>query len=44
MAILASPEDIVYFHSTVAKLLYIGKRTRPEILVAIAYLTTRVNV
>jgi hypothetical protein len=44
VAILASPEDVVYFHSTVAKLLYIGKRTRPEILVAIAYLTTRVNL
>jgi hypothetical protein len=28
----------------VAKLLYIGKRVFPEILVAIAFLTTRINV
>jgi hypothetical protein len=35
--------DCIYFHSTVAKLLYIAKRTRPDILVAIAFLTTRVT-
>jgi hypothetical protein len=36
--------DKTYFHSEVAKLLYIGKRCFPEILVAISYLTTRVNI
>lgn len=30
------------FHSHVAKLLYIAKRARPDILLAISYLTTRV--
>ena len=35
--------DSEYFHSTTAKLLYIGKRTRPEILTAISFLSTRVN-
>ncbi len=38
-----SPADCIYFHSTVAKLLYIAKRTRPDILVAVAFLTTRVT-
>jgi len=32
------------FHSTVQKLLYIGKHGRPDILLAIGFLTTRVNV
>ena len=31
------------FHSRVAKLLYLAKRVRPEILPAIIYLTSRVN-
>ena len=31
------------FHSRVAKLLYLAKRVRPEILPAIIFLTTRVN-
>jgi hypothetical protein len=35
--------DCIYFHSTVAKLLYLAKRTRPDILVTIAFLTTRVT-
>ncbi len=38
-----SPADCIYFHSTVAKLLYIAKRTRPDILVTVAFLTTRVT-
>jgi hypothetical protein len=31
------------FHAGVAKLLYLGKRTRPDILTAVSYLTTRVQ-
>ena len=31
------------FHTKVAKLLYLAKRTRPECLVAVSYLTTRVT-
>ena len=31
------------FHSVVAKLLYIAKRTRPDVLTAVSYLTTRVK-
>ena len=31
------------FHSRVAKLLYLGKRVRPEILTPIIFLTTRVK-
>jgi hypothetical protein len=44
VAVLVGLEDKAYFHSEVAKLLYIGKRVYPEILVAIAFLTTRINV
>ena len=36
-------EDVAYFRMLVAKLLYLAKRTRPEILTAIAFLTTRVQ-
>jgi hypothetical protein len=43
-SILSGDEDKRYFHSEVAKLLYIGKRIFPEILVAVSYLTTRINV
>jgi hypothetical protein len=32
-----------YFHRQVAKLLYLAKRTKPECLTAVAYLTTRVT-
>jgi hypothetical protein len=32
------------FHTVVAKLLYLGKRTRPDILVAVSFLCTRVTV
>lgn len=31
------------FHSLVAKLLYVAKRTRPDILTSVSYLTTRVK-
>ena len=31
------------FHSLVARLLYLGKRTRPDILTAVSYLSTRVQ-
>jgi hypothetical protein len=31
------------FHTGVAKLLYLAKRVRPDILTAVAFLTTRVN-
>jgi len=34
--------DSEFFHSLTAKLLYLGKRVRPEILTAISYLTKRV--
>jgi hypothetical protein len=40
----ASLDDKIYFHSEVAKLLYLGKRVKPEILTSVAYLTTRINV
>ena len=39
-----SSEDAAYFHSKVASLLYIGKRIHPEILTAVAFLTTRITV
>lgn len=32
------------FHSVIAKLLYMAKRARPDILTAVAFLTTRVQV
>eukprot|EP01040_Poterioochromonas_malhamensis_P013796 gene13796-15214_t len=37
------PKRKEIFHSVVAKLLYISKRTRPDILTAISFLTTRVT-
>lgn len=39
----ASPEEARYFHSMVAKLLYIAKRVKIEILTAVSFLTTRVK-
>jgi ribosomal protein L7Ae-like RNA K-turn-binding protein len=33
----------IYFHSTVAKLLYLAKRARPDILTVVTYLCTRVQ-
>ena len=35
--------DLAHFHTLVAKLLYLSLRTRPQICVAVAYLTTRVT-
>jgi hypothetical protein len=31
------------FHSTVAKLLYLAKKARPDVLTAVSYLATRVQ-
>jgi hypothetical protein len=39
----ASVEDSDWFHSNVAKMLYLSKRARPECLQAVSFLTTRVN-
>ena len=36
-------KDAALFHSTAAKLLFISKRARRDIMVAVAFLTTRVN-
>ncbi len=38
-----SPEEAKVFHSKVAKLLYLAKRTRPDLLLGIAFLATRVK-
>jgi virulence-associated protein VapD len=40
---LVSDEMKEWYHCQVAKLLYLAKRTRPECLTAVAYLTTRVT-
>ena len=40
---LASKETSDWFHSQVAKILYLAKRTKPECLTAVAFLTTRVT-
>jgi hypothetical protein len=37
------PEQRDYFRSYTAKLLYVGKRVKPEMLTAISFLTTRAN-
>jgi hypothetical protein len=39
-----STEESKYFHSYVAKVLYLAKRVRPECLTAVAFLSTRVQV
>ena len=39
-----SVEESKYFHSYVAKLLYLAKRVRPECLTAVSFLSTRVQV
>jgi hypothetical protein len=36
-------DNTMYFHSMVAKLLYMAKRTRPQILTAISWLASRVQ-
>ena len=38
-----SPEDAKYFHTYVAKMLYLSKRVRPECLGAVSFLSTRVQ-
>ena len=35
--------DAALFHSTVAKLLFLSKRARPDVMVVIVFLTTRVS-
>jgi len=40
---LAEEEIREWYHCQVAKLLYLAKRTKPECLTAVAYLTTRVT-
>ena len=40
---LATAETSDWFHSQVAKMLYLAKRTKPECLTAVAYLSTRVT-
>lgn len=42
-ALKLSAVEAKYFHTYVAKLLYLAKRVRPECLTAIAFLATRVN-
>jgi hypothetical protein len=39
----ATKEEVQFFRTFVAKLLYLAKRVRPECLVAVAFLTTRVH-
>ena len=39
----ASPAEAAYFHTYVAKILYLSKRVRPECLTAVSFLTTRVQ-
>jgi hypothetical protein len=39
----ATEEEAEWFHSYTAKLLYLAKRVRPEMLTAVGFLTTRVN-
>jgi hypothetical protein len=40
---LLSHDEKIAFHSDTAKLLYMAKRTRPDLLFALSYLTTRVK-
>ena len=42
-SIAATEEQSTWFHSNVAKMLYLAKRTYPECLGAIGFLSTRVN-
>ena len=35
--------ETIEFHSQIAKLLYLAKRTRPDILLAVSFVTTRVQ-
>jgi len=38
-----SKDEKDFYHSTIAKILYLGKRVRPDLLVAIAFLVRRVQ-
>lgn len=38
-----APDKAEWFHSGVAKLLYLAKRTRPDIILPVSFLTTRVQ-
>ena len=40
---LLDSQRAMRFHSDTASLLYLGKRTRPDLLLAVSFLTTRVN-
>lgn len=40
---LLNDEDKANFHSTVAKMLYLAKRCRPDLLTSVSFLTTRVQ-
>jgi hypothetical protein len=40
---LLNKRQAEFFHSKVAKLLYIAKRTRPDILLSVSFLTTKVR-
>jgi hypothetical protein len=40
---LANPDQCIWFHSFVARCLYLGKRTKPEILPTVSFLATRVT-
>lgn len=40
---LVSADESKYFHTHVAKILYLAKRVRPECLTAVAFLSTRVQ-
>jgi hypothetical protein len=42
-AVLLEEKDRKAFHSNVQQLLYVAKRTRPDILTVVSYLTTRVK-
>ena len=39
----ATEEEATWFHSFTAKLLYVSKRVKPECLVAVSFLSTRVQ-
>ena len=41
--LVTTKAEMEKFHTAVAKLLYLGKRTRPEVLLAVQYLCTRVK-
>lgn len=40
---IAAESERVMFHSTVAKILYLAKKSRPDLLLTVSYLATRVS-